>query len=279
MKLQQWGTYSVRDHLRPRPFVADVLLFDKLVIPRPVTEKEIHTALENRLHEDQKELWRRMNWDPDRQRALLDILGEFDLAIELPWGNQEQLDWQKIVNGALECDRSDLTQYVEFQVKLAKNEIPEEAAYLSTAGLLSLYASCMVRNDAARKLFNSAKVPGVPVEPVIAYGAYAEFTRDQEIQQLEDQAKIASVTPYAMFGWEFFVPEDSDKSDTQLLRKAAKLASQPDFCEARQYFHGWLKQMYEGGTDRQDAYEQMLKMLSEYTKIMKKAGFATAMRN
>src|SRR5262249_44175033 len=128
------------------------------------------------------------------------------------------------------------------------------------------------------KLFNSAKTPGVPVEPVIAYGSYAEFTGDQGVQKSEDQGAIATATPYAMFGWEFFVPEDLNKSDAQLLREAAKLASRPDFCETRQYFHGWLKQMYEGGIDRQDAYEQMLKMLSEYTKIMKKAGFANAVR-
>lgn len=282
MKIQQWGTYSVNDHLRPRPFVADVLLFDKLVIPRPATGKEMNADAENRSHEDQKERWRRKNWDPDRQRALLDILGEFDLAIELPWGGQAQQDWQKMVDspdaGSLECDRSDLRQSIQFQVELAKNEMPEEAAYLGTAGVLALYVANKVSNDVAQKLFHSAKTPGVPVEPVIAYGSYAEFTGDQGVQRAEDQTEIATATPYAMFGWEFFVPEGLDKSDSQLLRQAAKLASQPDFCETRQYFHGWLKQMYEGGIDRHDAYEQMLKMLSEYTKIMKKAGFATAVR-
>ncbi len=28
-----WGCYSVADHLEPRAFVADLLLYDRLVIP------------------------------------------------------------------------------------------------------------------------------------------------------------------------------------------------------------------------------------------------------
>lgn len=39
MKLEQWGTFSVKDHLRSRAFVAEVILFDKLVIPRPATKQ------------------------------------------------------------------------------------------------------------------------------------------------------------------------------------------------------------------------------------------------
>jgi hypothetical protein len=30
-----WGCYSVADHCMPRPFVADLLLYDCLVIPVP----------------------------------------------------------------------------------------------------------------------------------------------------------------------------------------------------------------------------------------------------
>jgi hypothetical protein len=81
-----------------------------------------------------------------------------------------------------------------------------------------------------------------------------------------------------MFGWEFFVPEDSSKSDAALLRQAAKLASRADLCETRQYFHGWLKQMYEGGVDYEEARQKMMKMLAEYTRIMRLSGLASAAR-
>ncbi len=254
MKVQQWGTYSVRDHRRTRPFVADVLLFDKLIIPRPATEQELHFEAKDKPAPDQMQRWRNEDWDPDTQRKLLDILGEFDLAIELPWGGRAQYDWKRVYDdpaAELQCDRSELTRSIQDQIEMAKSGIPEEAAYLGTAGLLALYVANKMSNDVARKLFNRAKTPGVPVETVIAYGSYAEFQSDHSV---------------------------GDKSDAELLRQAAQLASRPDFCETRQYFHGWLKQMYEGGVDRQDAYEDMLKMLSEYKNIVKKSGLATSAR-
>jgi hypothetical protein len=33
MAIELWGTFSVRDHLVDRAFVADVLLYDRLVLP------------------------------------------------------------------------------------------------------------------------------------------------------------------------------------------------------------------------------------------------------
>jgi hypothetical protein len=33
MTIELWGTFAVRDHLVARAFVADVLLYDRLVIP------------------------------------------------------------------------------------------------------------------------------------------------------------------------------------------------------------------------------------------------------
>src|SRR6478752_4999299 len=37
MDSQLWGTFSVADHLRRTPFVADVLLFDRLIVPVPIS--------------------------------------------------------------------------------------------------------------------------------------------------------------------------------------------------------------------------------------------------
>jgi hypothetical protein len=283
MKLEQWGTFSVKDHLKPRAFVAEVLLFDKLVIPRPATANELYADSQAvPLREDQRDRWFRHGWNPDRQRELLDILGEFDLAVELPWNSQVEQDWQTVYNQTSpepsDVDRSDLRQSIQDQIDLAKFQTPEDAAYLASGGLLALYVANQMSNRVARKLLTLAKTPGVPVEPVIAYGSYSEFAKDQDVREAEGEIPASTPIPYAMFGWEFFVPEDSDKSDAELLRQAAKLASRPDFCETRQYFQGWLKQMYEGEVDRQDAYEQMLEMLSEYTKISRGAGLKTAVR-
>ncbi|MGA2167152.1 MAG: hypothetical protein ABSG62_03000 [Terracidiphilus sp.] len=279
MKLQQWGTFSVRDHLKPRAFVADVLLFDKLVIPRPAAASELCGEGQADPNGDQRDRWIQQGWDPDRQRELLDVLGEFNRAVELPWGKEAQQDWQTIHDqpdlSQLECGRSDLTQAIEAQIRLAKEN---DVAYIVTGSVLSLYVASMLHNEVATKLFALAKIPGVPVEPVIAYGSYAEFSTDQGVRLAEGESRDAAVAPYAMFGWEFFVPEDDHSSDVKLLRKAAKLASRKDLCETRQDFQGWLKLMYEGNVDRQDAYDHMIKMLNEYTRIVRGSGLATVAR-
>ena len=69
MTLQTWGCYSVADHLEPRAFIADLLLYDRLVVPVPAA--------------DDVQRWRSQGWDPDRQEKLLDILDTF--AVRTEW--------------------------------------------------------------------------------------------------------------------------------------------------------------------------------------------------
>jgi hypothetical protein len=69
---EMWGTYSVRDHCAPRAFVADVMLYDRLVIPFPPdsAERARWAAPEN-------------NWNPDLLDRQLSILGA--MARPIPW--------------------------------------------------------------------------------------------------------------------------------------------------------------------------------------------------
>lgn len=60
MNRERWGTYSVNDHMAAQPFVADVLMYDRLVIPRPP--------------EHSRAVWAQNGWDPDRLDEVLAIL-------------------------------------------------------------------------------------------------------------------------------------------------------------------------------------------------------------
>jgi hypothetical protein len=84
-RVELWGTYSVRDHLRRRAFVADVLLYDRLVIPRPPTPEE-ERPQPGKITEVTR--WGQAKWKPGRLANLLDILREGDLIIEVPWAAQ-----------------------------------------------------------------------------------------------------------------------------------------------------------------------------------------------
>src|SRR5262245_6702252 len=73
---ERWGAFSVRDHLTDAPFVSEVLLYDRLVIPVPPTDKS------------QDEFW--ATFEPERQKSCLDILkvktAEQDgLSLTVPW--------------------------------------------------------------------------------------------------------------------------------------------------------------------------------------------------
>jgi len=72
MSHELWGTYSVKDHCEPKAFVADIMLYDRLVIPFPPDEDERHR-------------WARPenNWNPGLLEEQLKILG--DQARPIPW--------------------------------------------------------------------------------------------------------------------------------------------------------------------------------------------------
>jgi hypothetical protein len=58
-----WGTFSVKDHCKQRAFVAEVLLYDRLVIPYPPNEQE-------------RARWASQGWDPQKLDGVLKILDD-----------------------------------------------------------------------------------------------------------------------------------------------------------------------------------------------------------
>ena len=90
MDWELWGTFSVGDHLRRRAFVADVLLYDRLVIPTP---PETDDAEQKR--------WREMGWRPDRQRQLLSLMPSNHL-VKVPWTESHRENWETRYRDALD---------------------------------------------------------------------------------------------------------------------------------------------------------------------------------
>lgn len=77
MSRERWGTFSVRDHMRKQPFAADVLMYDRLIIPRPDSSSERKT-------------WSESGWGPKRLDSILNVLRADENspkghAISVPW--------------------------------------------------------------------------------------------------------------------------------------------------------------------------------------------------
>src|SRR5438128_2340151 len=82
MEWELWGTFSVGDHLRRRPFVAEVLLYDRLVVPTP-PDSDL----------DEQRRWREQGWVPSRQQELLNLIGQ-DRVIRVPWTEFHRQNWE-----------------------------------------------------------------------------------------------------------------------------------------------------------------------------------------
>ena len=78
MGRQVWGTFSVKDHCDPGAFIAEVMLYDRLVIPVPPNDKE-------------RERWHTAGWQPERLDKMLKLLG--DRAYPIDWNDNRKKSW------------------------------------------------------------------------------------------------------------------------------------------------------------------------------------------
>jgi hypothetical protein len=82
MTKELWATYSVNDHLHPRRFAADVMLYDRLVFPVPETGSPppyVPGAQNNppaiwTRNDAEWARWKCKGWDPEAQEDLLRLL-------------------------------------------------------------------------------------------------------------------------------------------------------------------------------------------------------------
>jgi hypothetical protein len=83
MSSERWGAFSVIDHIDAAALAADVLLYDRLVLPVPPDEKEAKR-------------WDEHGWKPGLQKERLDVLG--DLAEPAEWDDDRQRTYNREMN-------------------------------------------------------------------------------------------------------------------------------------------------------------------------------------
>ena len=103
MPRETWGTYAVGDHVAPRPYVGDVMLFDRLVVPVPPPPDDItgewNEAMwrEHGWYPDHDRLersrWEQRGCSPDRLDAVIDILGEERVRL-VEWNHRRRASWR-----------------------------------------------------------------------------------------------------------------------------------------------------------------------------------------
>ncbi len=266
---QVWGTFAVSDHVVERAFVADVLLYDRLVVPVPTP--------------DDVERWEANEWQPEQLRNLLNVLKDpnpdYCLAVEVPWGPRHRGKWEqrwaqaKLTVRERARARWGAADAVTFDDEILRRERATgvvDPLYITRE---LLYAEGDERRD--REFFE--RHPEVTVESVAAYPSFARFEEETATgkEAAGDGEREGSV---GLIGWEFFVPEDESLGDEDVLAAAADLARGEAFKRKRADFHELRrKTVAEGGSD-QVFRARLEKGLREYQDEMRRGRFGQTVR-
>jgi hypothetical protein len=275
MDWELWGTFSVGDHLRRRAFVADVLLYDRLVIPTPPESDN-----------DEQKRWRQMGWRPERQRRILDLIGKERLIV-VPWTQSHRNHWEAMyrksrsetgVRSPGAVARSQIAEATAADVSRVRNaresfdwkghknrggqpEEIDQLAHVTSREYLVDWSN--LKNDT--KLFTG--LPKVDVDAVAAYGSYAAFSKDYRVEPAKKPSADRILT---LFGWQFFVPDDSSRSDEDLLKQALELADRDASKEHRKRFHLWRRDAILSGKTDAQALREMREAIKQYAAAVRK---------
>lgn len=234
-----WGTLSVLDHLRPNAFVAELMQFDTLVIPRPLDDTKWPEA-----------------WNVEQQHRLLSMIPN-DRIMEVPWTEDRRDDWKKLmISVSAEADIRD--------VQRARTSNDHEGDKFDAP---AFQVSRRILVDFVDHKRDEALIDGIPHVPVAVIPAY-----DSSDAYLNDAVKDQERLLQA-FGWEFLVPSDLSASGKRLshedqIKAALDLSKIPEVKLHRDAFRAWTSLEALKGTSATEAKDKMEDLISQYTKAV-----------
>lgn len=221
---ERWGTFSVRDHLTSAPFVSDVLMYDRLVIPVPPADHS------------QDEFWRQHQ--PDRLQQALDVLkiktDKTDgFALIVPWDASKRDRFKNRMSVAAAL--------------ATQHRSPEQQYYVDPF-------------EMTRQLLKYEFQPALPLGvskawTVAAYTSADDYQRDVPLERRRQLA--------ARIRHRFMTPSGSDPKH-ELLKRAVDLAARDDFRKKRARFYEWQEQIITSEISDEKAIEELEKQLRDY---------------
>lgn len=178
--IERWGSLSVADHVDPNALVANVLLYDRLIVP-------VMTEQPDR---DEHGYWTSRGWQPELQRKRLDQLK--DLVVKRPWDRDrraifrtryEELAAERADAMALQLTRRILAdEPIELPPGVQGVEVV--AAYSSLRALRSDFDIQETADHAAAQAFLLTRQLRVPAEkdPEDSLRLAVKLSRDPEFR-------------------------------------------------------------------------------------------------
>lgn len=227
--------------------MADVMLYDRLIVPFPADEIE-WDRWEN---PDQ-------GWDPARQKRVLDVLrrhGEKEqLVLPIPWDGPRRQTFTDTFTaaraGGMEVD-----------------------GYQWTAGQL-------LRDDDVKRAMDVGVVRPRVVAAYTSRKAFEQEATVEEITVEEAADERAGEQQLAIaVGRSFLVPdaegEPSEDRDLELLARAARLATTDSFRQKRAAYNDWVERAMRERLTSKEAVAKMNKLLQDYEGEVKREKIGT----
>jgi hypothetical protein len=254
-----WGTFAVDDHLRKRAFVAELVLFDRLVLPQPPENDT-----------DEYKRWTDLGWRPDDLRRIVKILD--DLAVSVPWDNQLRSKWQTEYGSLSAAQRSqfriDQARGAQFDFHTIKAMSPDQPAKWVTRGVLADALDPTKDETLYRKIRAIADIdPTADIEAVVGYGSFSRF-REEVPVDLAPSGVPPDKDSAFLFQWDFVVPDDSGLDDDELLKRAVKLCRKDEFQDSRRQFHDWRRKLIAKRATVETARSEMDRCLAVYNAVV-----------
>lgn len=203
MTAELWGTLSVIDHKRPNAFVAELGLFDTLVVPVAPSGAET-------------EEWSAEKWNGELQTEVLSWIPDKKIR-RVPWDATQRGLWTQSREAALAKLDIDMIQEQRRQAIAAGGSVDDfnNSAFVLTRHLLQAY----IDQERDRELVTGT--PDDEVKVIPAYDGPAAFsaaqrdqTKDSELAKQPRQARLLQA-----FQWEFFAPADEDRPGKALTHR------------------------------------------------------------
>lgn len=221
MAREVWGTFSVNDHLQNWPFVSDLMLFDRLRIPVP----EVNNWKE----------WDDESWQPERQQAILEVLGE--RAKPIVWDGAQQKTWQQRWDRAIET------------------------------GLATKASAFQFTRD---QLIESLPRGVTGVQSIACYPNYDTLRSDLQLEDVKDSHQPPQFgTVAAVLGRTFLVPAETQRNpqdfneELELLRRVVKLTSDHRFKGRRASYWRWQREFTDGVVTDQETISALVSEMND----------------
>jgi hypothetical protein len=234
---ERWGAFSVRDHISIAPFVSEVLLYDRLIIPVPDPDDK------------QAEVdWANQGWQPEALHECLDVLKvktdrADGLALTVPWDNskRERFKSQMSMAAALATQQRN----------------PDQGYYMD---------SFQMTRTLLKDEFRPALPPGVSKAwTVAAYASTKAFQEDVPKSQGDRGTRLA-----VLLSHRFLTPTQSDPKH-EMLKRAVDLAVTDDFRRKRSRFYEWQEDIIQEEISDAKAIEELEQILTAYNEATRKA--------